>query len=265
MIRAYVVDDEPLSVVRLTALLGRFSDVQIVGSASNGQLALSEIGNRHPDVVFVDIEMPDMDGFDLVEEVAKLSDFVPLVVFVTAYPGFAASAFDTGAIDFVTKPVRYDRLSACLTKIRDSIENQMARARLRELIDQIEALRAERNGLGRAEPRFLWVRRRGEAIRIDLGKLDRLSGEGEYVRLFLGDREYLHRGSVTAIMAMLDPTQFLRVHRSHIVRIGQVVSVHRRRHGGHCLVLASGVTIPVGRRYRQAATLLLATPGPALR
>lgn len=262
MIRAYVVDDEPLSVARLTALLGRFSDVRIVGSANYGQLALSEIGNLHPDVLFVDIEMPDMDGFDLIEAAAKLAGPVPLVVFVTAYPSFAANAFDTGAIDFVTKPVRFDRLRACLARIRESLENQMARTRLQDLLDQIEALRAGRDGLAQAEPSVLWVRRRGEAIRIELGKLDRVSAEGEYVRLFLGEREYLHRGSVTALMAMLDPDRFLRVHRSHVVRIDQIISVRRRLNGGQCLVLASGVTVPVGRRYRQAATLLPTSPRP---
>jgi DNA-binding LytR/AlgR family response regulator len=250
MIGAFVIDDEPLSVTRLTVLLRRFNDVQIVGTATEPTEAIDKIRQNAPDVLFVDIEMPGMDGFDVIQSVARLGGPVPLIVFVTAFPKFAADAFDSGVIDFVTKPVRFDRLSACLDRVREALENRIARDRLKDLLEQLEQLRSQRVGHDDREHRYLWVQRRGEAIRVDLDRLDRVSAEGEYVRLFVGSRDYLHRGSVTALAAMLDPARYLRVHRSHIVRTDSVISVRRRPTGSYSLILDSGITVPVGRRYR---------------
>jgi DNA-binding LytR/AlgR family response regulator len=250
MIQAFIIDDEPLSVTRLAVLLRRFDDVQIVGTATEPIDAIDKIRQHVPDVLFVDIEMPGMDGFDVIQSVARLGGPVPLIVFVTAFPKFAADAFDSGVIDFVTKPVRFDRLSACIGRVREALESRIARDRLKELLEQLEQLRSQRMGEDRGEHRYLWVQRRGEALRVDLDRLDRVSAEGEYVRLFVGSRDYLHRGSVTALAAMLDPTRYLRVHRSHIVRIDAVVSVRRRATGSYSLILDSDVVLPVGRRYR---------------
>lgn len=250
MIQAFIIDDEPLSVTRISVLLRRFNDVQVVGSATEPTDAIDKLRQQLVDVIFVDIEMPGMDGFDVIQAVARLCSPLPLIVFVTAYPKFAADAFDSGVIDFVTKPVRFDRLSSCVARVREALENRIARDRLKELLDQLEQLRSQRVGHQDREHRYLWVQRRGEAIRVDLDRLDRVSAEGEYVRLFVGGRDYLHRGSVTALAAMLDQARYVRVHRSHIVRIDGVVSVHRRATGSYSLMLDSGLMLPVGRRYR---------------
>jgi DNA-binding LytR/AlgR family response regulator len=250
MIRAFIIDDEPLSVARLMVLLRRLNDVQVIGSATEPTEAIDKIRQDNPDVLFVDIEMPGMDGFDVIESIARLGGPAPLVVFVTAFPKFAADAYDTGVIDFITKPVRFDRLCACVERVREALESRIARDRLKELLEQLEQLRGQHTGQLQTEHRYLWVQRRGEAIRVDLDRLERVSAEGEYVRLFVGGRDYLHRGSVTALAAMLDPANYLRVHRSHIVRIDAVVSIHRRATGSYSLILESGVALPVGRRYR---------------
>lgn len=252
MIGAFIIDDEPLAVAGLTALLDRFDDVEIVGTANNGQDALPAIQRTSPGVLFVDIEMPGMDGFDFIEAVGKLTDIAPLIVFVTAFPKFAVEAFDTGAVDFVTKPVRFERLAACVDRVRTVVQNQLARNRLDELVQQLEELRNHHAGTGLPERRFLWVHRRGELIRLDLDHLDRVSAEGEYVRLFTNKNEYLHRASISAMVAMLNPQSYVRVHRSHIVRIGGIVAIARRRAGGQSLLLESGANVPVGRLYRHA-------------
>jgi DNA-binding LytR/AlgR family response regulator len=258
MIRALLVDDEPLSLARLSVLLGRFEDVQIIGTAENGATALQLLSNASADVLFLDVEMPEMDGFDLIEALGSGGAHVPLVVFITAYPRFAADAFDTGAIDFLTKPIRTDRVGRAIERVREALNDRMARGRLTELLLQLDQLRGIRSDVA-SKRNYLWVQRRGEAVRLDLDKLDRVAAEGEYVRLFVEGHEYLHRASVTAMAARLDPDRFVRVHRSHIVRLDQVASIKRRPTGSHSLLLKGGEAIPVGRRYRHTIASLTAT------
>jgi DNA-binding LytR/AlgR family response regulator len=256
MIRAFIIDDEPLAVARLNVLLSRFNDVEIVGSATDASEALQEISRCNPDALFVDVEMPDIDGFDLIEAVGKLPGEAPLIIFVTAYPKFAVDAFDKGAIDFVTKPVRVDRLGSSVERLRSAIQSRIARDRLNELVEQLDELRAQHAGGSVSQRRFLWINRRGELIRLDLDRLERAAADGEYVRLFINGQEYLHRASVSGLMTMVDPNAYVRVHRSHIIRRDRVVSIGRRAAGGHFLFLESGARIPVGRRFRDAIRLL---------
>lgn len=255
MIRALLVDDEPLSLARLGVLLARFEDVQIVGTAENGSKALQLLSNTPTDVLFLDVEMPEMDGFDLLEALGSEGAQVPLVVFITAFPRFAADAFDTGAIDFLTKPIRTERVGRTIERVREALNDRIARRRLSELLLQLDQLRSIRSDVA-SKRNYLWVQRRGEAVRLDLDKLDRLAAEGEYVRLFVDGHEYLHRASVTAMAARLDPDRYVRVHRSHIVKLDQVASIRRRPTGSHALTLKGGETVPVGRRYRHLIALL---------
>jgi DNA-binding LytR/AlgR family response regulator len=254
--RALVVDDESLAVARLCGLLARFEDVSVVGQATNGGEALEQLAAHRPDVLFLDIEMPVLDGFDVVEEIARRGDLAPLIVFVTAYPNFAAAAFETGAIDFLTKPVRFNRLAIAAERVRKALDTRTAEERLRQLIGQLEALRRERVP-GWDERRFLWVHSRGETTRVDLERIDRVAAEGEYVRLFLGATSHLHRGSVTEMAERLDGERFVRVHRSHIVRKDRVVSIKRRATGGYQLTLGEGVVVPVGRSYRTTLSSIM--------
>jgi DNA-binding LytR/AlgR family response regulator len=256
MIRAFIIDDEPLAVARLNVLLSRFNDLEIVGSATDASEALREISRCNPDALFVDIEMPDIDGFDLIEAVGKLPGAAPLIIFVTAFPKFAVDAFDKGAIDFVTKPVRADRLASSVERLRSAIQSRIARQRLNELVEQLDQLRTQHASGMVSDRRFLWVNRRGELIRLDLDRLERAAADGEYVRLFISGQEYLHRESVSGLMGMVDPNAYVRVHRSHVVRRDRVVSIGRRAAGGYFLLLESGARIPVGRRFREAIRLL---------
>ena len=141
MIRVLVVDDETLAVDRLRGLLSHFEDIEVAGTAHSGDAALDLAATLRPDAILLDVEMPILDGFDVVEELARLGGAKPLIVFVTAFPRFAASAFDTGAIDFLTKPVRLTRLEAAFDRLRRAIEDRTANERLRELAGQLEALR----------------------------------------------------------------------------------------------------------------------------
>ena len=257
MIRAFVADDEALALDRTCDLLSRFPDVEIVGTATGGAAALERIAALAPDVLLLDIEMPGLDGFEIVEALARDDSVKPLIIFVTAFPQFAAPAFDTGAIDFLTKPVRLDRLETTLHRLRRALADRSAGQRLRELSSQLEALRRERSG-----PRHLWVQTRGESVRVDLDRIERVAAEGEYVRLFLPEGSYLHRDSVSRMAERLDPDRFVRVHRSHIVSRRGLVGVRRRATGSYQLVTAGGAAVPVGRSYRAVVREILARGPP---
>lgn len=248
--RAVVCDDEILAVERLVRMLAKIDDVAIVGTAQNGRDALALIDEHAPDALFLDIEMPALDGFDVVEALAADAKATPpLIVFVTAYPQFAAHAFDTGAIDFLIKPVRHARLETAVARLRDVLEQRDARRRLAELASQLNALRAEGGNNG-APANEIWVHRRAERVRVDLDTVEMVQAEGEYVRLFVGDQSFLHRASIGSIAARLDPTRFMRVHRSFVVRLDLIAKIRRKNAGGYSLLLTSGAEIPLGRLYR---------------
>lgn len=257
MIRAYVADDEALALGRVRDLLGRFADVQVVGAAASGAVALEEIGALDPDVILIDIEMPGLDGFEIVEALAREGRSRPFVIFTTAFPQFAVPAFDTGAIGFLTKPIRLDRLETALHRLRQALTDRSAAQRLHELSNQLQALRRERSSEAH-RPRHLWVQSRGESVRIDLDRIDRVEAEGEYVRLFLPEGSYLQRGSVSGMAERLDPDRFVRVHRSHIVNRGRLVGVRRRATGSYQLAMADGAAVPVGRSYRSVVRTIVA-------
>lgn len=253
MIRTLICDDEPLALARFAAQLARCPDVELVGSAGNGAEALSAIRALGPDVVFLDVEMPALDGFDVIEAVAgdqPGGPDPPLFVLVTAFPQFAHHAFDSGTLDFLTKPVRFRRLEIAIERVRRAIADRSAQARLGDLARQLETLRREHRPA--APPDELWVRRHGINERIDLRAVDAVDAEGEYIRIFVGTRSYLHRDSIAAIADRLDPSRFVRVHRSHIVNRERVVAVRRRAAGGYVVQLATGVEIPAGRLYRES-------------
>ena len=257
-VRLLICDDESLATDRLKRLLERRDDVALVGTASNGGEALEAVGRLAPDAILLDIEMPGLDGFDVVEALATTMkpDQAPLIVFVTAYPQFAASAYETGAIDFLTKPVRYPRLALALDRVIHELEARTAAARLQELSRQLETLRRERIEGSHEEDR-IWVPQGGEVVGITVSSLDRISAEREYIRLYRGREQYLYRCSITALMPRLEPERFVRIHRSHVLNLAYIKSVKRRATGGYRVVTAPGDTLPVGRTYHSAIRRLI--------
>ncbi len=257
-VRLLICDDEPLATERLLGLLARRPDAEVVGAARSGTEGLAMIAELAPDAVLLDVEMPGLDGFDLVEELSRqvTKGKAPLIIFVTAYPQFAAAAFDTGAIDFLTKPVRFGRLEIALDRLAHELEMRTAGERLAQLTQQLDQLRRDRSGEGAEEDR-LWVQRRGELVSVTMGALDRVSAEGEYVRLYRGETQYLHRSSITSLMPRLDPRRFVRIHRSHVVNVGHIASILRRPAGGYRIVTSDGATLPVGRTYHAAVRKLV--------
>jgi DNA-binding LytR/AlgR family response regulator len=260
--RLLLCDDEPLAIERLRELAGRVPGTEIAGTAANGRAALEAVTELSPDVVLLDIEMPALDGFDVVEALASHGGAAPLIVFVTAYPQFAAHAFDTGAIDFLTKPVRLARLETALERVRRAMADRSAGARLADLATQLETLRSERRS-DAGDGGYLWVQRRGENVRIDLASVARVQAEGEYVRLYHGTGSYLHREPISSLLARFDQQRFIRIHRSHIINRDRISSIRRRPAGGYTIVTVDGDLLPVGRNYRAVVKTLVGRGGPS--
>jgi DNA-binding LytR/AlgR family response regulator len=251
-VRVLICDDEPLALDRLGDLLGQCPEVELVGAVRDGAEALEQIPAVRPDLVMLDIEMPRLDGFDVVEALLRRDwadpEAAPLICFVTAYPAFASEAFESGALDFLSKPVRLARLAKTIERARVALDQREAVRRLGELSGQLESLRRESRP---QEDRFLWIQRSGEMVRLDIADLDWLQAEGEYVRLHVGDRSYLFRGSMTSVTDQLEPYGIVRIHRSAAINGRRLEAVRRSRGGGMRVALSTGVELAVGRKFRE--------------
>lgn len=268
MLRIMIVDDERLALARLRDLLGRIDNVQVVSSHRDPAQALEEVPGLRPDLILVDIEMPQMDGFDFVEALTKMgwpsAESAPCICFVTAYPQFASDAFESGALDFLCKPVRLIRLEKTIERCRLTLAQREALARLCELRSQLDALREAHSPS--AAPSF-WVRQRGQTFRITTEALEWIEADGEYVRLHMRDQSFLLRSSISAMAAKLADFGFLRIHRSTIINGAQLAAVQGSR-SGLTAELHSGIKLSVGRKYRKSVRALQyreVPPEPLLR
>ena len=256
MIRAFIADDEKLAVERLEILLETYEGLSVIGTATRSQAAVEQIEALRPDVVFLDIEMPGLDGLDLARRLVERSETPPCIVFVTAYRDFAVGAFDTGAVDYLTKPVQRERLNETVERVRLVLEGRTARHRLFEMIDAVDAFRRD-GSAPREDHDYLWVHQRGEMIRIDLLNATRIGAEREYARIFIAGRSFLHRESLGALAERLKPHGYVRVHRSHLINKKHILSLERPRVGAPILTLDDGSSVPVGRRFRSVLKSLI--------
>lgn len=257
VMKVMIVDDEPLAIERLRDLLHRIDEVQVAGTSENAQDAIDRVPELQPDLIMIDVEMPKVDGFDFVEALAKQgwlsSESAPCICFVTAYPQFATDAFETGALDFLCKPVRLGRLEKTIERARRTIAQRHALARLQELSTQLDSLRESRNPA--SEP-ALWVHQRGQMVRVPLETLDWVQAEGEYVRLHARDQSFLLRSSISALADKLSDRGFVRIHRSALVNRERLAAIRGSRSGVK-IVLTDDAELPVGRKYRRAVQQLM--------
>ncbi len=262
-LRVLMCDDEPLALDRLAALLGRCEGVELVGAMQSGPALLDEVQALQPTLILLDIEMPQVDGFDVVEALSRMSwpapAMPPLVIFVTAHPEFAVDAFDSGALDFISKPVRLSRLEQGLRRARDAAEQLEAHRRLMELSDQLEDLKRAR-AAGR-DTGHIWVRKGTETVRLEIGAIDWIEAEGEYVRYHAGADNYLERGSLTDAAGRFASYGFARIHRSAVINPERVGAIEKTRWGGLVVRLRSGAEVPVGRKFRAVVQALTSEGG----
>jgi two-component system response regulator AlgR len=237
-LKTLIVDDEPLAVERMQILCARLPDVQLVGTAADGESAIRLIGALEPDLVFLDIAMPGMTGLDVANALEGQVK-VPAVVFVTAFDQFAVAAFDAAAVDYLLKPVAPERLEKAVARVAD---------RLRHAADE-PRVEAARSAAGARYAREFWVPNRGEVTRVAVDDIDRIEAERDYMRLHAGNRSWLIHETIGALEARLDPAEFLRVHRSAIVRRDRIVRLAHDGQGNWTAELSGGQTLRIGRTY----------------
>lgn len=241
-ITVLIVDDEPPARRGLRALLEGEPDVTIVGEARSGAEAIAAIEALRPALVFLDVQMPDGDGFDVVRTIG--AERMPVVVFATAYDRYALQAFEAHALDYLLKPYDRQRFAAALERARVQLRRRTVDDRLLAFLERVEA---PARWLQR-----LTVRTGARTSFIPVASVDYLEAEENYVRVHVGDRSSLVRETLTALAARLDPARFVRVHRSLVVQVARVTAVESLDAGEYVLVLATGRKLVSGRTYRQA-------------
>ena len=250
-LRAIIVDNEPPAVRRLEIALADLPQVEVVGSALGGRKAVELIGQLRPDLLFLDIEMPVMNGFELLQALKNAE--APVVVFVTAFSRFAPAAFAVGAADYLLKPVEFDRLAQAVNRASRTLRARSAEARMAELeavIDQLRDADAERATTPAG--RNLWVSTRSGYVRVPIAQVEWFEAERDYVQVHTADRSYLMHASLRALEERLEPAGFLRTHRSALVNRAAISRLDRTA-GVLTIITASGARAPVSRS--QAAGL----------
>jgi two-component system, LytTR family, response regulator len=252
-LRVLLVDDEPLALARLTAALRNLADVTVIGAASDGEGAIDQICEFKPDLVLLDIQMPGLDGLGVA---AALSSLVhrPEVVFITAFDQYAADAFQVEAVDYLLKPVKFDRLRQALDRAQRRREMRQATGRAAELELEINQLRSLEAPQEVCDTEF-WVPTLHGVKRVLLANINWIEAARDYVLLHTATRSHLFRATMSGLERRLDPNQMMRVHRSSFVRPGAVAEVQRQGKGLYALKLNDGAVIQVGPTY---ATALLA-------
>ena len=239
-LRAILVDDEPLALGRLSRSLAPIDGVEIVATTTSSSQAVRMIAEERPDIVFLDIAMPGLNGFELVARLPGPD--MPGIIFVTAFDTHAVQAFGIDAIDYLLKPVAPDRLRASVGRARAWIDGRAGqRTSATEPVD----------GTAGASPAIesLWAHRHREVVRISLDSVDWIEAEGDYVRLHTPDGEGLVRMTLMALEAQLDAAVFIRVHRSAICRRSAISGLRRKPTGALIASLANGDEVPVGRMF----------------
>jgi len=246
-LRVLVVDDEPLARRGIHARLGRMADVEIVGECASGREAVDAIRGLSPDLVFLDVQMPGLDGFGVVEAVG--AERMPVVVFVTAYDQHALRAFEARALDYLLKPIDDERFEQAVAR---------ARARVAERRESAVGRRLAAAPAAPAAPlERILVRSGGRVLLVAADEVDWIEAAGDYLRLHVGPARHLLRETMGALEARLDPRRFVRIHRSTIVNVSRIRELQPYFNREYVVLLRDGTRLKLSRGYRERLELLL--------
>jgi two-component system LytT family response regulator len=252
-IRTLIVDDEALARERLRDMLATDPLIQIIAESANGQDAIEAIKLHSPDLVFLDVEMPGIDGFGVLEAIPP--GRIPTIIFVTAYDQYAVRAFEVYALDYLLKPFDQERFDKALDRAKSQISNQRSDTLNERILSALEEIKTRPVHLER-----LVIKMNGHVFFIKAEEIDWLEAEGNYVRLHAGKESYLLRDTITALESQLDPKRFIRVHRSAIVNIDRITELQPWFHGEYRIILSEGVQLTLSRTYREKLHDLLGRP-----
>ena len=249
MIRTLIVDDEPVARRRIRRLLKNEHDISVVGESGDGSAAIEAIRTLQPDLVFLDVQMPEADGFSVLREVG---DEMPAVVFVTAFDQYALAAFEVHALDYLLKPFNRNRFADAVARAREHLARASGRAVEPKVLDLIGELQTAKRHL----TRFV-VRAAGRLLLVDAAQVDWIEAADNYAVLHAGEATHLVRETMGGLATELDPERFVRIHRSTIVQIDRVRELLPAFHGDFVVVLRDGTRLNMSRGYRSAVEAVL--------
>jgi two-component system LytT family response regulator len=248
-----LVDDEPLAREGLRMLLAKDADASAIHEAKNGREAVDAIRAIRPDLVFLDVQMPEMDGFAVLREIG--AEQMPAVVFVTAHDKYAIQAFEINAIDYLLKPVTEERFAKALARAKFLLHTKLAEVPSRQILSLLETLTSPRSSLTR-----LAIRSAGKTIFVDVADIDWIEAAENYVQLHAGRAEHLLHVTMNTLEKSLDAELFLRIHRSVIVNVKRIKQMQPVMHGEFVITLANGVRLQSGRSYTDRLKTLAENP-----
>lgn len=241
--RLLIVDDEPLARDRIREMVKDDPEVQVIAEARNGLEAVEAVAKYDPDIVFLDIQMPDMDGFEVLKNLN--AEPLPLIIFVTAYDQYALRAFDVHALDYLMKPFDRERFARALRHAKEQMKrptDEQRDGRIMALLEEIKGSRyLERFAIKKGE-KVLFVRSE---------EVDSIEAEGNYVRLNVAGTSYMLRETINSVESKIDPRTFVRIHRSTIVNINRVKELQTWARGEYRVVLLNGTYYTLSRSYRE--------------
>jgi two-component system LytT family response regulator len=248
-----IVDDEPLAREGLRMLLSGDPDVTAIHQAKDGREAIVAIRKARPDLVFLDVQMPEMDGLSVVREIG--AERMPAVVFVTAHDQYAIRAFEINAIDYLLKPVTRERFAQALARAKARLQAQPGEEASRQILSLLETIAAPHRSVKR-----LAVRSAGKTVFVDVADVDWIEGAENYVKLHVGRAAHLVHVAMSTLEKSLDPDAFLRIHRSIIVNVGHIQELEPALHGEYIVTLQNGVRLRSGRTYHEKLKALTGNP-----
>ena len=262
-----IIDDEALARRGLELRLRQFDAVEVIGFATNGPNAVTEIQSQRPDVVFLDIQMPGLDGFGVLS--ALPAELSPAVVFVTAYDQYAVKAFESHAMDYLLKPIDEDRLAECVSRLVSDRDRETAvqdRSRLIEMVSELtghtpnsvsDAIERGELGPGKRYLRRLPVKDGRRTLRLDVETIDWIDAAGDYMCIHAEGKTHVLRGTMKRLEASLNPILFQRIHRSTIVNVERVSALRAHMNGEYFLTLDCGTELKLSRHYKDKLGVFL--------
>ncbi|QQS42792.1 MAG: LytTR family transcriptional regulator DNA-binding domain-containing protein [Acidobacteriota bacterium] len=243
MFKALIVDDEPPAREIIRRMLAEDEEIEVVGECSNGAEAIEAIAEKGPDLMFLDIQMPEVDGFELLEACGE--EKMPAVIFVTAFNRYAVKAFEVSAIDYLLKPFDHERMAMALDRAKTNLRERSDAERSEQLLDLLNRLTG-----GRERLRRFVIKNNGRILLVPAEDVDWIESDGNYLILHCGNDRHLIRETLKNLEERLDPETFFRIHRSTIVNIDSVKELQKHFNDEHVVLMRSGKELILSRRYR---------------
>lgn len=251
LIRALIVDDEPPARAILREMLKDHPEVEVIGECANGQEAVKALAMQTPDLMFLDIQMPEMDGFALLEALGE--ERMPTVIFVTAYDRYAVRAFEVAAVDYLLKPFNHTRLAQALQRAKHHLHNHDSADRSRQVIELLHQINARAEYL----ERFV-IKNNGRTLLIPADEVDWIEADGNYLLLHVGQTSHLQRQTLQSMEQRLNPRKFLRIHRSAIVNLDRIQELQTHVNGeDQIVILKDGAQLSLSRRFKEKVSQAL--------